>query len=48
LWCINNIDNNLKNHISADETTVRVLDVPLFQSKLKVSRASVPASTKIK
>jgi hypothetical protein len=48
LWCINNKDNNFKNYIFADETTVRVLDVPLFQSRLKGSRASVPVSTKIK
>jgi hypothetical protein len=48
LWCINNKDNNFKNYIFADKTTVRVIDVPLFQSRLRGSRASVPVSTKIK
>jgi hypothetical protein len=48
LWCINNKDNNFKNYIFAYETTVRVLDEPLFQSRLRGSRASVPVSSKIK
>jgi hypothetical protein len=37
-----------KDYIFADETTIRVLEVPLYHSRLRGSRTTVPVSSKIK
>lgn len=37
-WCKNNEKNNFRNYLFADESTVRVLEVPLYHLRKKNSR----------
>lgn len=49
LWCRRHRNTNFYNYIFADETTVRLLDIPLYHSRKRASRPSAcPSSAKIR
>jgi hypothetical protein len=46
-WCKNNQKNNFTDYLFADETTVRVLEVPLYHLRKKNSRPiTIPHTSK--
>lgn len=49
LWCRRHRNTNFYNYIFADETTVRLLDIPLYHSRKRGSRPpACPSSAKIR
>ena len=46
-WCKNNVKNNFTNYVFVDETTVRVLEVPIYHLRKKNSRPeTIPHTAK--
>jgi hypothetical protein len=46
-WCKNNVTNNFENYVFVDETTVRVLEVPLYHLRKRTSRPeAIPHTAK--
>ena len=35
MWCKSNLENNFKDYVFADETTIRILEIPIYHSRKK-------------
>ena len=44
-WCKNNVMNNFENYVFVDETTVRVLEVPIYHLRKAKSRPETISHT---
>jgi hypothetical protein len=44
-WCKNNVMNNFENYVFVDETTVRVLEVPIYHLRKANSRPETISHT---
>ena len=49
IWCSNNVKTDFSKYLFTDETTVRVLEVPIYHVRLPSSRpTAMPKSQKIR
>ena len=48
-WCLRNINNDFENYLFVDETTVRVMEVPLYHVRLPNQLPeSIPLRSKLR
>ena len=45
LWCRRHKNTNFKNYIFVDESTVRILEIPLYHSRKRGTRPPAHSST---
>ena len=45
IWCRQHINTNFKDYVFADETTVRILEIPLYHTRKKGERPDAHCST---
>ena len=45
LWCRSHLNTDFKDYVFADETTVRILEIPLYHSRKKGERPDAHSST---
>jgi hypothetical protein len=45
IWCQTHKNTDFSRHLYVDETTIRVLEIPLYHSRLVSSRPEAKAST---
>jgi hypothetical protein len=49
MWCIQHQHTNFNDYVFADETTIRVLEVPLYHSRRKNERPhAISSNSKIR
>jgi hypothetical protein len=47
-WCLLNKHNDFRNYVFSDESTLRVLEVPLYHLRRRGEHVSVPVTSKVR